>query len=85
MRGKLKDYHKEHFYIIVLNSRNYSVAEISIGTLDSAFIHPSEVFLEAIKNRASSVIFVHNHPSGNPEPSKDDIVLTKRLIKAGKF
>jgi DNA repair protein RadC len=85
MRGKLKNYHKEHFYIIALNSRNYSVAEISIGTLDSSIVHPREVFLEAIKNKAASVIFVHNHPSGDPEPSKDDLEITKRLVESGKI
>ena len=85
MKVKLKNYHKEHFYIVALNARNYSVAEISIGTLDSSLVHPREVFLEAIRNKAKSVIFVHNHPSGNPEPSRDDILLTKRLISAGKI
>ena len=85
MRGKLKDYHKEHFYIIALNSRNWSIAEISIGTLDTSIVHPREVFAQAIKSRAAAVIFVHNHPSGDPEPSEDDLVITKRLVEAGKI
>jgi len=85
IKGKLKDYHKEHFYIIALNSRNYSVAEISIGSLNASIVHPREVFAEAIKNKAASVIFVHNHPSGNPEPSKDDLIMTNRLAEAGKI
>lgn len=85
IKSKLKDYHKEHFYIIVLNSRNYSVAEVSVGSLDASIVHPREVFAEAIKNKASSVIFVHNHPSGDSEPSESDLDTTKQLIEAGKI
>ena len=85
IKSKLKDYHKEHFYIIALNSRNYSIAEVSIGSLNASIVHPREVFAEAIKNKAASVIFVHNHPSGDPEPSEDDLEITKRLVEAGKI
>ena len=85
IKSKLKDYHKEHFYIIVLNSRNWSVAEVSVGSLNASIVHPREVFAEAIKNNAASVIFVHNHPSGDTEPSEDDLEITKRLIEAGKI
>jgi len=85
IKSKLKDYHKEHFYIIALNSRNHSIAEVSVGSLDASVVHPREVFAEAIKNKASSVIFAHNHPSGDPEPSEDDLVTTKQLTEAGKI
>jgi len=85
IKSKLTDYHKEHFYIIILNSRNWSVAEISIGSLNASIVHPREAFAEAIKNKAASVIFVHNHPSGDPEPSESDLEITKRLVKAGKI
>lgn len=85
IKSRLKDYHKEHFYIIVLNSRNHSIAEVSVGSLDASVVHPREVFAEAIKNKAASVIFVHNHPSGDPEPSEDDLETTKQLTKAGKI
>jgi len=85
VKSKLKDYHKEHFYIIALNSRNHSIAEVSIGSLNASIVHPREVFAEAIKNKAASVIFVHNHPSGDPEPSEDDLVLTKKLVESGKI
>ncbi len=85
IKSKLKDYHKEHFYIIALNSRNHSIAEVSVGSLDASVVHPREVFAEAIKNKAASVIFAHNHPSGDPEPSRDDLIITKRLIEAGKI
>jgi DNA repair protein RadC len=85
IKSKLKDYHKEHFYIIALNSRNYSIAEVSVGSLNASVVHPREVFAEAIKNKAASVILVHNHPSGDPEPSEDDLILTKRLVESGKI
>jgi DNA repair protein RadC len=85
IKSKLKDYHKEHFYIIALNSRNHSVAEVSIGSLNASIVHPREVFVEAIKNKAASVIFAHNHPSGDMRPSNDDLEITKRLVEAGKI
>ena len=84
IRSKLIDYSKEHFYLIALNSRMYSVAEISIGTLNRSLVHPREVFAEAIRSRAASIILVHNHPSGDPTPSKDDTILTQKLVAAGK-
>ncbi|MDP3042760.1 MAG: DNA repair protein RadC [Candidatus Omnitrophota bacterium] len=85
IKSKLKDYQKEHFYIIALNSRNHSVAEVSVGSLNASIVHPREVFAEAIKNKAASVIFIHNHPSGDPEPSEGDLLTTKRLVEAGKI
>src|SRR3989338_214619 len=85
IKSKLKDYHKEHFYIIVLNSSGYSIAEVSVGSLNASVVHPREVFAEAIKNKAASVIFVHNHPSGDPEPSADDLEITKQLTESGKI
>ena len=85
IKSKLKDYHREHFYIIALNSRGHSIAEISVGSLDTSIVHPREVFAEAIKNKAESVIFAHNHPSGDPAPSSADLEITKRLVEAGKI
>ena len=85
IKSKLRDYHKEHFYIIALNSRNYSIAEVSVGSLNASIVHPREVFAEAIKNKAASVVFAHNHPSGDPEPSEDDLLITKRLVESGKI
>ena len=85
IKSKLMDYHKEHFYIIALNSRNHSIAEVSVGSLNASIIHPREVFAEAIKNKAASVVFVHNHPSGDPEPSEDDLLLIKKLVESGKI
>ena len=85
--GRLKGKKKEHFLALLLDTRNrlIKVAEISIGSLDSSIVHPREVFKEAISASAASVIFVHNHPSGDPEASEDDIKLTKRLAEVGEI
>jgi len=85
MRGKIKDYKKERLYVISLNTRSWTVNEVSVGTLDSSIAHPREAFSEAIKSNASFVIFVHNHPSGDTEPSQEDIELTRQLVEAGKL
>lgn len=85
VQARLPDYNKERFYLIVLNSRNYTVKEVSIGTLNASLVHPREAFTHAIKAKAAAVIFAHNHPSGDPEPSDDDLVITKRLVEAGKI
>lgn len=85
IRSKLKDYAKEHFYLIALDSRNWSIHEVSLGTLNASIVHPRETFAEAIKSKAASVIIAHNHPSGNSEPSQEDLEITKRLVEAGKI
>jgi DNA repair protein RadC len=86
-RAKLKDKKKEYFLAALLDTRNHLIklAEISIGSLDGSVVHPREVFKEAISATASSVIFIHNHPSGDTEPSDDDIRLTKRLAEVGEI
>jgi len=87
VRGRLKGKRKEHFLALLLDTRNQliKVSEISIGSLDTSIVHPREVFSEAISASAASVIFVHNHPSGDPEASEDDIKLTRRLAQAGEI
>lgn len=87
VQGKLKGKKKEYFLAVMLDTRNQliKVAEISVGSLDSSVVHPREVFKEAISASAASVIFVHNHPSGDTEASEDDIKLTKRLAEAGEI
>lgn len=84
---QMRYYKKEFFKVLLLNTKNeiIMIENVSIGNLNSAIVHPREVFTLAIKKSASSVILVHNHPSGNPEPSKEDIQLTKRLIHAGEI
>lgn len=87
VKNKLKGKKKEHFLVLSLNTRNHLINDhtISIGSLDSSIVHPREVFKEAISSSAASVIFIHNHPSGDPTPSEDDIKLTKRLIETGEI
>jgi DNA repair protein RadC len=87
VQSRLKGKKKEYFLVVLLDTRNQliKVAEISIGSLDSSVVHPREVYKEAISASAASVIFVHNHPSGDTEASEDDIKLTKRLAEAGEI
>jgi DNA repair protein RadC len=86
VKQKLKDKKKEHFLIICLDTRNnlIKISSISTGTLDANLVHPREVFKEAIQSLAFSIILVHNHPSGSPEPSEADIDITKRIVETGK-
>ena len=83
----LKDKKKEHCKAILLNSRNQvvDIVDISIGSLTANIVHPREIFKEAIRASAASVILVHNHPSGDCEPSEDDLKITKRVAEAGKI
>lgn len=76
---------KEIFNIILLNTKNNVIAieNISIGSLNASIVHPREVFNIAIKRSSSAIILAHNHPSGDPKPSMEDINITKRLIEAG--
>ncbi len=78
---------KERFLCTLLDSKNriFNATVVSEGTLTSSLVHPREVFRYAIKEAAASVLFVHNHPSGDPSPSKDDIDITKRLMETGKI
>ena len=78
---------KEHFIVLMLDIKNQIIKEetISIGTLGNSLIHPREVFKSAIKNSAYSIILVHNHPSGDCNPSKEDVDITERLIEVGKM
>jgi len=86
VKSRLKGKKREHFLALLLDTRNQliKVSEISVGSLDTSVVHPREVFKEAISASAASVIFVHNHPSGDPTASEDDIKLTKRLAEAGE-
>lgn len=87
MMAKLRYEVKEHFIVILLSTKNHIIATptISVGTLNASLVHPRELFKEAINYSAASVILVHNHPSGDPTPSKEDIELTQKLVKAGKL
>ena len=83
----MRDKTREHLMTIYLNARNEMIFKkpMFIGTLNANLVHPREIFQEALKQNAASVILVHNHPSGDPEPSEDDLEITKRIIEAGKI
>jgi DNA repair protein RadC len=78
---------KEHFVMLSLDARNNLIkkSDISIGTLNASVVHPREVFKEAIQCSAASIIIAHNHPSGDANPSDEDIEMTKRLKESGKI
>ena len=86
MHEKLKDKKEEQFHVIMLDTKNNVIGEqmITKGILDASIIHPREVFKPAIKNSASKIILVHNHPSGDPNPSQEDLVITENIIKTGE-
>lgn len=83
----LRDGLKEQFIVVCLNSANKIIrhATISLGNLNSSVVHPREIFKTAIENNSASIILVHNHPSENPEPSNEDISITKKIVEAGKI
>jgi DNA repair protein RadC len=78
---------QEHFVCLFLNTKNQVLFQktIFIGSLNSSIVHPREIFKEALKRSAASIICVHNHPSGDPTPSKEDIDVTRRLVECGKM
>ncbi|WP_163537948.1 DNA repair protein RadC [Gracilibacillus sp. YIM 98692] len=78
---------QEHFVTMFLNTKNQVVHRqtIFIGSLNASIVHPREVFREAVKRSAASIICAHNHPSGDPSPSQEDIHVTKRLTECGKL
>lgn len=86
LREKIGKEKKEHFVILYFDTKNNLIFdEISIGILNASLVHPREVFSKAILNNASHIVIAHNHPSGDPTPSNEDINTTKRLIEAGKL
>ena len=84
---RLNSNDKEYFMILHLDSKNKIIKDeiISIGTLNASLIHPREVFKSAIKESANAIILIHNHPSGDPEPSFEDEQVTEKLFSAGEL
>jgi DNA repair protein RadC len=78
---------QEHFVCLYLNTKNQVLHKktVFIGSLNASIVHPREVFREALKRSAASIIAIHNHPSGDPAPSREDIEVTKRLVECGKM
>jgi DNA repair protein RadC len=81
----LENEDREHFTVVLLDARNrvVGVNTVSIGTLTASLVHPREVFKPAILANAAAIIVAHNHPSGDPEPSNEDVAITQRLGEAG--
>ena len=82
---QLRGCDREHFWALALNTKNQLIRtlEVSIGSLNASIVHPRELFKEAVRASAASIVVVHNHPSGDATPSGADIQLTRRLVKAG--
>lgn len=87
MMDEMRYLDKEHFNIAILDTKNQvlSIENISIGTLNASIVHPRDVFGMAIKKNANSIILLHNHPSGDPQPSNEDINITHRLVEVGNL
>ena len=86
-QDKLKDKLQEYFYCVYLDTKNHIIKDklLFIGTINESLIHPREIFKEAYLLSASSIICIHNHPSGNVNPSNNDIIMTKQLDEVGKI
>ena len=78
---------REHFVVLLLNARHEceEIHTISVGSLNASIVHPREVFKPAILASAASIVLVHDHPSGDPEPSEEDLTITKRLVEVGEL
>lgn len=87
VHSDLKFENREHFMVLAVNTKNEIIGRhvVSVGTLNQTLVHPREVFNWAIKKSAAGVVIVHNHPSGHVEPSREDLVLTKRMVEAGEI
>ncbi|MEK5061519.1 DNA repair protein RadC [Paenibacillus shunpengii] len=84
---QLRYLQKEHFVCLFLNTKNHVISQetLSMGSLNASIVHPREVFRAAMKCSSASIVCAHNHPSGDPAPSPEDIQLTRRLVKAGEI
>jgi len=86
LKSYLKDVDREHFVVMMLDTKNQiiGISTVSVGSLNTSIVCPREVFKPAVLSNAAGVILCHNHPSGDPSPSKEDIEMTCRLCDAGK-
>ncbi len=87
VRGIVQNDAREHFVVLMLDGRHRPIGYqvVSVGTATASLVHPRDVFRPAVLNMTAGLIFVHNHPSGDPEPSKEDMSLTRRLAQAGEL
>ncbi|MCX6911020.1 MAG: DNA repair protein RadC [Verrucomicrobia bacterium] len=86
LREEMQHFEVEEFHVLLLDTKNRLLRDLKVskGTLNASLVHPREVFREAVRAGAASVILVHNHPSGDPTPSSDDIKITRELVEAGR-
>jgi len=86
-RARFFSANREYFFSLHLNSKNQLIREflVSIGSLNSSMVHPREVFSQAVRDSTAALVFIHNHPSGDPAPSREDHDCTKRLVQAGRI
>ncbi len=84
---KMRYYREEHFCALLLDTKGKVIeeVEISVGDLNSAPVHPREVFRQAVKRSASAIALIHNHPSGDPMPSEEDVIITARLMETAEI
>ncbi len=87
MYPKMREQKKEKFITLCLDTKNQILKEevVSIGSLNASIVHPREVFKSALMESSASVIMVHNHPSGDPSPSREDIMVTEKMVEGGKL
>ena len=87
LKERMRHYDREHFKAIFLNTKHYVIAveTVSVGSLNSSLVHPRELFKSSIKRSAAALILAHNHPSGDPTPSQEDIEITRRLVEVGNI
>ncbi len=87
LHAYLADVDREHFVVIPLDQKNkvIGINTVSVGSLTASVVHPRECFKPAILSNAAAILLAHNHPSGQPQPSQEDRVLTVRLVAAGKL
>lgn len=86
-RERLASEKREHFYAVLLDNKHRKIRDIAVsqGSLTASIVHPRDVFAPVVREAAAAVIFVHNHPSGDPTPSKEDIEITRRLREVGEI
>lgn len=84
---EMRNLDREHFRVITLSTKNHvlGISPVSIGSLNSSLVHPRECFKEAIRRSSNAIIILHNHPSGDPTPSREDLEVTKRLAEGGSI
>lgn len=87
LKERMRYYDREYFKAVFLNTKHHvlTIETVSIGNLNSSLVHPRELFKSSIRKSAAALILAHNHPSGDPSPSREDIEITKRLAEAGKI